>query len=227
MKYKNIVEGKLINRENRFIATVDINGNLVRVHVPNTGRCKEIFIPGARVILEKSNNPKRKTPYSLVSTYKGDLLINIDSQAPNKIVKEALTGKKLFSDISYLKPEYSYGDSRFDFYFERSDKKCFMEVKGVTLEKDSIAMFPDAPTLRGKKHIEGLIEASSKGYVAYILFLIQMETISSFIPNLKMDPSFSNALKFAKESGVNILCYDSLVSKDEVVFNKSVPLLNW
>lgn len=227
MKYEKIKTGKLIERENRFIALVDIDGEVERVHVPNTGRCKEIFVPGATVILNEPTGTKRKTRYSLVSAYKGDLLINIDSQAPNKIVKEALENKKIFKDITLIHPEHTYGNSRFDFYFERGKEKAFMEVKGVTLEQNGLCMFPDAPTLRGVKHIEELIKAKGEGYGTYIMFLVQMEGMKAFIPNVKMHKDFGDALKDAMDAGVNVLVYDTIVREGEVIFGKKVELMKW
>ena len=227
MKYENIKTGKLIERENRFIALVDIDGEVERVHVPNTGRCKEIFVPGATVILNEPTGTKRKTRYSLVSAYKGDLLINIDSQAPNKIVKEALENKKIFKDITLIHPECTYGNSRFDFYFERGKEKAFMEVKGVTLEQNSLCMFPDAPTLRGVKHIEELKKAKGEGYGAYIMFLVQMEGMKAFVPNVEMHKDFGDALKDAMAAGVNVLVYDTVVREGEVIFGKEVELMTW
>lgn len=227
MKYENIKTGKLIERENRFIALVDIDGEVERVHVPNTGRCKEIFVPGATVILNEPTGTKRKTRYSLVSAYKGGLLINIDSQAPNKIVKEALENKKIFKDIILIHPEYTYGNSRFDFYFERGKERAFMEVKGVTLEQNSLCMFPDAPTLRGVKHIEELIKAKGEGYGAYIMFLVQMEGMKAFVPNVKLHKDFGDALKDAMDVGINVLVYDTIVREGEVLFGKKVELMKW
>lgn len=227
MKYEKIKTGKLIERENRFIALVDIDGEVERVHVPNTGRCKEIFVPGATVILNEPTGTKRKTRYSLVSAYKGDVLINIDSQAPNKIVKEALGNKKIFKDITLIHPEHTYGNSRFDFYFERGKEKAFMEVKGVTLEQNGLCMFPDAPTLRGVKHIEELIKAKGEGYGAYIMFLVQMQGMKAFVPNVEMHKDFGDALKDAMDVGVNVLVYDTVVREGEVLFGKKVELMKW
>lgn len=227
MKYEKIKKGKLIERENRFIALVEIDGEVERVHVPNTGRCKEIFVPGAIVILNEPTGTKRKTRYSLVSAYKGDLLINIDSQAPNKIVKEALVNKKIFKDIALIHPECTYGNSRFDFYFERGKEKAFMEVKGVTLENNGLCMFPDAPTLRGVKHIEELIKAKWEGYGTYIMFLVQMEGMKAFVPNVEMHKAFGDALKDAMAAGVNVLVYDTVVREGEVLFGKKVELMKW
>lgn len=227
MKYEKIKTGKLIERENRFIALVEVDGEVERVHVPNTGRCKEIFVPGATVILNEPTGTKRKTRYSLVSAYKGDLLINIDSQAPNKIVKEALENKKIFKDITLIHPECTYGNSRFDFYFERGEERAFMEIKGVTLEQNSLCMFPDAPTLRGVKHIEELIKAKGEGYGAHILFLVQMEGMKAFVPNVEMHKDFGDALKDAMDVGVNALVYDTVVREGEVIFGKKVELMKW
>ena len=166
MKYKNIVEGKFIERPNRFIAYCEVDGKTKTCHVKNTGRCKELLVKGARVLLEKSENGKRKTPYDLVSVYKGERLINIDSQAPNKAAGEFLKSGRLFSDIENIKAESTYGKSRFDFYFEHSGKKAYLEVKGVTLEKNGAVYFPDAPTLRGTKHLNELCDCARIGYVA-------------------------------------------------------------
>lgn len=224
--YQEIIEGIFIKRINRFIAQVIVNSNIEEVHVKNTGRCKELFIEGRKCYLEKSNNPNRKTKYSLISIYKDDLLINIDSQIPNKVVYDGIINNKI---LSHLEPknvqrEKQYGNSRFDikFFSEKYNKEFFLEVKGVTLENDSIAMFPDAPTTRGSKHILELVNAKENNYGAIIFFLIQFKGASVFKPNIITDPEFSNNLKLAKENNVEIMCYDSIITKDSININKKV-----
>lgn len=226
MIYSNIVKGIFLERPNRFIAKVIINGREETVHVKNTGRCKEILIKGVKVYLEYSNNPKRKTSYSLIAAEKGEKIINIDSQAPNKVVEDALIAGKIKGIIpSIVKREVTYNNSRFDLYFEYSDKKCFMEIKGVTLENNGLTMFPDAPTSRGKKHVEELITARKDGYVSYLLFLVQLTGVHSFSPNYKTDLDFSKSIVTAKENSVNLLVYDTLVTPNSILLNKEVPLL--
>ena len=227
MKYYNIVEGVFLNRPNRFIANVLIDGELEMVHVKNTGRCKEILKEGTLVYLERSNNPNRKTKYSLISAYKDDLLINIDSQIPNDVVYSSIYSNRIsqLMEVDYLKKEVSYGNSRFDLYYEKGQEKGFIEIKGVTLEIDGISMFPDAPTERGTKHILELIKSIKEGYKSYIFFLIQMEGIDCFKPNEAMDKKFANALQLAKKEGVHILAYNSIITKDEINIGKSVEIL--
>ena len=227
MKYYNIVEGVFLNRPNRFIANVLIDGELEMVHVKNTGRCKEILKEGTLVYLERSNNPNRKTKYSLISAYKDDLLINIDSQIPNDVVYSSIYSNRIsqLMEVDYLKKEVSYGNSRFDLYYEKGQEKGFIEIKGVTLEIDGISMFPDAPTERGTKHILELIKSIKEGYKSYIFFLIQMEGIDCFKPNETMDKKFANALQMAKKEGVHILAYNSIITKDEINIGKSVEIL--
>lgn len=227
MKYYNIVEGIFLNRPNRFIANVLINGELEKVHVKNTGRCKEILKEGTKVYLERSNNPNRKTKYSLISAYKGDLLINIDSQVPNDVIYSSISSNKVaeLMEVDYLKREVTYGNSRFDLYYEKEEKKGFIEIKGVTLEADGISMFPDAPTERGTKHVLEIIKSIKEGYKSYIFFLIQMKDIDCFKPNETMDKKFANALQMAKKEGVNMLAYNSIVTKDEINLGKRVEIL--
>ncbi|PKM49452.1 MAG: DNA/RNA nuclease SfsA [Firmicutes bacterium HGW-Firmicutes-7] len=222
MIYDNIVEGIFLERINRFIARVIINDHEVLVHVKNTGRCKELFIAGAKVFLQKSNNPNRKTGYSLISIYKNNLLINIDSQVPNAVVYEGILDKKLdeFSEIITLKREVTYGNSRFDLYYETPFHKGFIEVKGVTLERNGIASFPDAPTERGKKHIMELIHASKEGYTNYVFFLIQMDGIRKFVPNNETDPNFAEALMSAQQLGVKVLLFNSKVDIYSIYLNE-------
>lgn len=211
MKYREIVEGIFIDRPNRFIAHVDIEGVVNTVHVKNTGRCKELLIPKTPVRLEVSDNPNRKTLYDLVAVYKKNFgWINMDSQAPNKVVKEWLETK----DYDYIKPEYKYGDSRIDFYMRKENQEYLMEVKGCTLEIDGIGYFPDAPTTRGIKHLRELIKAKRAGYECAIAFVIQMEGINEVRPNIDTHPEFGVALQEAKEAGVKILYLTCKVGRD-------------
>jgi sugar fermentation stimulation protein len=214
MKYNNYIEAIFLERPNRFIAYVDIDGDIERVHVKNTGRCKELLIPGVNIILEKSDNPNRKTRYDLIAVYKKNFgLINIDSQAPNKVAKEWLEKQ----DYEYIKPEYTFGKSRIDFYMEKNGEKYLMEVKGCTLEIDGMGYFPDAPTERGVKHLKELAAASGKGYHCIIAFVIQMEGISEVKPYTITDPEFGKALQEAKESGVEEVFIKCKVGKDSLI----------
>lgn len=194
--------------------------------MPNTGRCKELLIEGVTVYLTYNDNPNRKTSYTLIGVMKGDRLINIDSKAPNQVVEEALLKNKIDLGFKYnkIKREYTHGDSRFDFYLEGEGQKAFMEVKGVTLEKDGIVAFPDAPTKRGLKHVKGL-DNSQENYLTFVLFVIQMEDVKFFTPNYLTDPGFSRGLKEASENGVKVLAYDSIVTKNSIELNKEVPLI--
>ncbi|WP_432650363.1 DNA/RNA nuclease SfsA [Huintestinicola sp.] len=219
MKYGETAEGKFISRPNRFIAKVEINGKAETVHVKNTGRCKELLVPEARVILEKAlEGSSRKTAYDLIAVYKNGMLINMDSQSPNKAAMEFIP--KLFEGVTYIRPETTYGSSRFDFYIEAGERKMFMEVKGCTLEDNGVCRFPDAPTERGVKHVNELIKAAEEGYEAYILFVIQMETAKYFTPNRETHPQFAEALKKAAENGVKILAYTCNVTPDSMVIDK-------
>lgn len=229
MKYDNIIKGVFINRPNRFIAIVNIDGKEETVHVKNTGRCKELLINGCTVYLNKSDNPYRKTKYDLIAVEKlrngkPPLLINMDSQIPNDLAIEFLKKGNLFSQNAVIKREVTYGNSRFDIYVEDGNEKAFVEVKGVTLEKDGIAMFPDAPTLRGVKHIKELIKARNDGYRAIILFVIQMNEIESFIPNAYTHKEFADTLTFASRYGVEILAYDCNVGESSIEIRKSVDV---
>lgn len=227
MIYEDIVEGVFLERPNRFIAKVLIDGNLETVHVKNTGRCKEILTEGAKIFLQKNNNPNRKTKYSLISAYKKDMLINIDSQVPNEVVHEAILQNKVpeLINLNYVKREQKYKNSRFDIYFERGNKKGFIEVKGVTLEKDGLSMFPDAPTKRGTKHLEELMDAIANGYEGYLFLLIQMDDIHKFTPNYITDETFAKTLMKANDAGVKILCYNSLVTRNEIKIGQKAEVL--
>ncbi len=225
MIYKNVVTGKFKNRPNRFIAMVEIDGKVETCHVKNTGRCRELLLPEVEVYLEKSDNPNRKTAYDLVGVKKGEVLINMDSQAPNKAVKEWLEKEVYFKNITYLKPECKYGNSRVDFYLETAEgKKIFIEVKGVTLEEEGIARFPDAPTLRGIKHMKELEQAVVKGYEAYILFVIQMKGIKWFEPNDRTHQAFGDTLREAAKNGVGILAYDCMITKDSMELDAPIEV---
>lgn len=224
MKYERIIEGTFVSRPNRFIAIVDINGKNEVCHVKNTGRCRELLVPGAKVFLEKSDNPLRKTMYDLVAVYKGDTLVNVDSQAPNKVFYEWAVESGYFDDIAFIKPESKYGNSRFDFYIETENRKIFVEVKGVTLENGGVASFPDAPTLRGVKHINELVQAVAGGYDAYVFFIIQMKGCCCFTPNTATHPQFADALNFAKDKGVQVVALDCIVDKDSVMADSFVDV---
>lgn len=218
MKYKNTVMGKFVDRPNRFIAHVEINGKVETVHVKNTGRCRELLLEGVSVVLEVSDNPSRKTKYDLIAVYKNNLgWINIDSQVPNTVVKEWLeSGNSLFKDITYLKPECKYGNSRVDFYLEQGDRKVFIEVKGCTLEIDGEGYFPDAPTDRGVKHLKELAGAVREGYECYVAFVIAMPGIKVVHPNETTDPDFAKAFYEAKEAGVKIIFIECEIEPDEI-----------
>lgn len=221
MQYANMVPGIFRARPNRFIAHVEIDGALQICHVKNTGRCKELLIPGCRVWCQKAQNPQRKTLYDLIAVQKGERLINMDSQAPNIAAGEWLLNGGL-GEISQLKAEYTHGDSRFDFSFLKDGKRCFLEVKGVTLENDGVCAFPDAPTTRGVKHINGLISAVKEGFGAYILFVIQMPDVKYLHPNDRTDPAFGDALRAAADAGVQLLAMDCAVTENTMVLRLPV-----
>ena len=229
MNYNNIRKGIFKERPNRFIAIVEIDGKEEVVHVKNTGRCKEILIPGVTVYLEKSDNPNRKTLYDLVAVCKDSLLssnklINIDSQVPNHVVYEWLTRGSLFSEDAIIKKEVSYKNSRFDLYVEDGHRKIFIEVKGVTLENNGVASFPDAPTVRGVKHINELIECVKEGFEAYIVFVIQMKGIKTFTPNDITHPEFGEALRNAYKNGVNIIAVDCNVRENGLEIDNEIEI---
>ncbi|MCI6435323.1 MAG: DNA/RNA nuclease SfsA, partial [Clostridiales bacterium] len=194
MVYQNMVPGVFLDRPNRFIAHVELEGNVETVHVKNTGRCRELLVPGAKVYCQRSDNPTRKTKYDLIAVEKNGRLINMDSQAPNGAAGEWLRSGGL-GPVENLRAETVHGDSRFDFSFTLEGRQCFLEVKGVTLEHDGICAFPDAPTLRGAKHLRGLAQAAREGYGAYVLFVIQMEKVQYLHPNDDTDPDFGAALR--------------------------------
>lgn len=224
MKYENIAAARFLSRPNRFIAYVELGGKTEKVHVKNTGRCRELLQPGAVVYLTKSRNPARSTAYDLVAVEKGERMINMDSQAPNRVTEEWLRSGALFRNLKFLRPETVYGSSRFDFYLETEDDRIFMEVKGVTLEEDGVVRFPDAPSERAVKHVEELIRAKQAGYRTLIMFVIQMEGVSCFRPNGETQPEFAEALRKAACAGVEILAYDCRVTPDSLAVNAAVPV---
>ena len=225
MYYENIVKGRFIERPNRFIAFCEIDGEIQRCHVKNTGRCKELLTDGATVFLNHVPGEKRKTAYDLIGVIKGDKMINMDSYAPNIVFGEFLKSGGLGFVPDYIKPECTKGDSRFDFYFEHQGKKCFAEVKGVTLEQDGFCRFPDAPTERGAKHMRGLKALIQEGYEAMAVFIIQMEDVKSFSPNYETDPDFAKALKEAADGGVKILAYCCKTTENSLFVDKAVKIL--
>ena len=224
MRYKNIVRGKFLARPNRFIAHVEIDGQKQVVHVKNTGRCKELLIPGAVVYLEGSSDPKRKTAWDLVAVEKGRRLINMDSQAPNRVFCEWAQAGNFLPDIATIRPETKFGDSRFDFYIEAAGKRHFIEVKGVTLEENGVVRFPDAPTQRGVKHLEELIRAHEQGYESWVCFVVQMSDVLAFEPNDATHPAFGEALRQAEKAGVHILVLECRVTPDSLEISRSVPI---
>jgi len=223
MQYEDIIPGVFLSRPNRFIAHVRIDGKEEIVHVKNTGRCRELLVPGTTVWCQKAKNPERKTKYDLITVQKGTRLINMDSQAPNIVAEEWLRGGGL-GEVSDLRPETTHAGSRFDFSFTRAEKPCLLEVKGVTLEQDGICAFPDAPTARGAKHLRHLQQAVREGFEAYVLFVIQMADVKLFRPNEKTDPEFAAALREAANSGVTVLARCCAVTEDTMVLTQPVEI---
>lgn len=224
MRYKETEKAVFLKRPNRFIAEVEIQGKRETVHVKNTGRCKELLIPGTEVILEKSGNPNRKTKYDLICVNKQGRLINMDSQIPNKAAEEWIRKGGLFPEEVSIRPEKKYGNSRFDLYVESPVRRAFVEVKGVTLEEDNVVRFPDAPTVRGIKHVEELIHCMEEGYEAYLLLVIQMKGVKKFMPNWDTQPEFGQALIKAEKVGVKIIARDCLVTEDTIEIQEEVPV---
>lgn len=224
MQYRKIRKGIFQSRPNRFIAEVELNGIVERCHVKNTGRCKELLVPGATVYLNDAASAKRKTRYDLIAVEKGNLLINMDAQAPNTVFHEYAASGRFLKDITLIRPEYRYGDSRFDFYMEQGEQQHLIEVKGVTLEENGVARFPDAPTERGIKHINGLIAAHEQGFEAWICFIIQMAGMSRFEPNEVTHPAFGEALRAAQTAGVHILALECYVTPDSLDITTPVPV---
>ncbi len=223
MRYENMVSGKFLARPNRFIAHVEIDGREEICHVKNTGRCRELLPSGAKVWCQQFDNPNRKTKFDLITVQKGDRLINMDSQAPNAAAKEWLLSGGL-GEISDLKGEYTHGDSRFDFSFLKDGNRCFLEVKGVTLENDGVCAFPDAPTERGAKHLRGLAKLAKEGFGAYVLFVIQMADVAYIYPNDATDPNFGKALREAAAAGVQVMAMDCDVTENAMTIRKKVEV---
>ncbi len=221
MKYQNVIEGKFIRRPNRFIAEILIGEERAICHVKNTGRLKELLIEGATVWVEKSANPNRKTAYDLIAVQKGEQIVNIDSQAPNKIAAEWLPISGLFEEDAHFRPEVTHKNSRFDLLAGDT----WVEVKGVTLNEDGIARFPDAPTLRGVKHLSELAEIAQNGGKAMVLFIVQMKGIRAVESNDKTHPEFGAALRRAAAAGVKIVAVDCIVRPDAVIADQMLPIL--
>jgi sugar fermentation stimulation protein A len=226
MKYEGIVPGRFLARPNRFIAHVEVDGVQVLAHVKNTGRCKELLTDGCTVYLQDwgEAHPGRKTRYDLVVVEKGKLLVNMDAQAPNKVFAEWAGGGHFLPDLTALRPEVKWGSSRFDFYWEAGDRRGFTEVKGVTLEENGHARFPDAPTQRGVKHLEELMLAKIQGYETAVCFVMQMEGMRSFAPNDETHPAFGAALRRAAEAGVRLLAVECHVTPDSLEMTREVPI---
>lgn len=224
MNYENTVGARFIDRPNRFIAHVELYGETVVCHVKNTGRCRELLLPGAKVLLQGSDNPKRKTAYDLVAVWKGERLINMDANAPNAVFGQWLREGGLGFVPELIKPEYTHGDSRFDFYFEHEGQPCLAEVKGVTLEENGVVRFPDAPTLRGVKHLHGLQAALAEGYKCYAVFVVQMRHVKYFQPAWDKHRDFGLALAAAAKAGVEVLALDCEVSPRGLYIAEHVPV---
>ena len=226
MRYKQTVSATFLARPNRFIAEVLLlSGEFAVCHVKNTGRCRELLIPGVRVWLEKSENPARKTEYDLIAVEKGSKLINMDAQAPNRVFAEWVAGSGAFGDVTGLKPEYSYGDSRLDFCLETERGKHLVEVKGVTLESEGHARFPDAPTERGVRHIRELQRAAENGIDATLFFVIQMKNAHSLRPNEETHPEFGAAMREAAAAGVRMMAWDCAVTPETLIISRQVPVI--
>jgi sugar fermentation stimulation protein A len=217
LKYKNIKPAKFISRPNRFVAHIEIDGKQEICHVKNTGRCRELLLPGAEIFVQEANNSNRKTKYDLIGVYKGERLINIDSQVPNKVFHEWAKSSNFFQEMKLIKPECRYKSSRMDFYIETGARKIFVEIKGVTLEDNGVVLFPDAPTERGIKHINHLCRCIDEGFEAYLFFIIQMKDVLYFTPNNKTHQAFGEALNNAGKYGVNIIALDCEVAADSIV----------
>lgn len=224
MQYGKILPARFLSRPNRFVARVEAEGEELVCHVKNTGRCRELLVPGATVWLEESPNSSRKTKFDLIAVEKGERLINMDAQAPNKVFGEWAAAGGFREGLTLLRPETTYGSSRFDFYWESSKSRGFVEVKGVTLEEDGVVRFPDAPTLRGVKHLDELVKAHEAGYEAAVCFVIQMENVRWFAPNDETHPEFGQALRRAAQAGVEILAMDCAVTPQSLTMGKPVPI---
>ena len=222
MRYQNIRPAKFISRPNRFIAEIELDGKIEICHVKNTGRCKELLTPGAQIYVQEFDSNVRKTKYDLISVYKGERLINMDSQVPNKVFGECCG--EIFKGMTLIRPECRYRNSRIDFYIESGARKIFAEVKGVTLEEEGVVLFPDAPTERGVKHLNELCACVEEGYEAYVAFVIQMKDVFYFTPNEKTHPAFGSALRHASKCGVQILALDCEVTPDTITARRRVDI---
>lgn len=226
MRYERIQKAAFIERPNRFIAYAELNGKKETIHVKNTGRCAELLRPGAVIYVQESENPARKTKWDLIAVEKGERLINMDSQIPNSVVREWIEQGNLFPGVTLIKPETTYGNSRFDLYVETEEgRRIFIEVKGVTLEEDGVCRFPDAPSERAVKHLEELIQAGKEGYETYVFFVIQMKGVRYFTPNTDTHPDFAETLKKAKAAGVQILAYDCEVTPESILVREPVEVV--
>lgn len=225
MKYERMMKGTFLERPNRFIAYAMIDGKKETIHVKNTGRCAELLQPGRTIYIQESDNPERKTRWDLIGVDKNGRLINMDSQIPNRVVQEWIEEGHLFENVTMIRPETTYGKSRFDLYVEAGERKIFIEIKGVTLEENGVVRFPDAPSDRAVKHVEELCHAVKEGYEAYIFFVIQMKGVRYFTPNVDTHPAFAEALKKAKAAGVHVLAYDCEVEPDEIWIHESVDVV--
>lgn len=224
MRYERMEEAVFKSRPNRFIAKVVTERGEEICHVKNTGRCRELLLPDARIWVQRNDNPNRKTALDLIAVEKNGQVVNMDSQIPNKVAEEWIRAGHLFSEKVKIRPETRYGNSRFDLYLEDGDQKMYLEVKGVTLEEDGVARFPDAPTERGVKHIEELISCKKDGYLAGILFIIQMKGIRYLEPNDRTHPEFGEALRRAKEAGVQIMAVDCTVTPDSILADQEIEV---
>ena len=216
MKYKNVKKAKFISRPNRFIANIELEGEIRVAHVKNTGRCRELLVPNAEIYVQEFDNPARKTKYDLIAVKKGDRLINMDSQVPNKVFCEWVKTGKFADGVTLIRPETFYGDSRFDFYIEAGERRIFVEVKGVTLEENGVVRFPDAPTERGVKHLRELMRAKDEGYETFVVFIIQMDNVSHFEPNDATHPQFGAALREAAKKGVSVIALSCKITPDGI-----------
>ena len=224
MLYPDMRRAVFIARPNRFIAHVWLDNQMVVCHVKNTGRCRELLVPGCTVWVQHVPSPGRKTAYDLIAVQKGDRLINMDAAAPNHVFGEYVREGRFLQPWEQVQPEKSHGDSRFDFYLQSGSRRVFVEVKGVTLEQDGIVRFPDAPTERGIKHLHELMKAASDGYEAYLLLVIQMKDVRYFEPNRETHPKFGETLKEAADAGVHILAYDCAITEDSMKICDPVPV---
>jgi len=225
IQYPQMKKGTFRTRPNRFLAHVEIDGKEEVCHVKNTGRCRELLQPGVTVWCQRHDDPKRKTAWSLITVQKGERLVNIDSQIPNKLAYNYVNSGLLGFQPYLVKSEKTYGNSRFDLYYEAEGRKGFVEVKVVTLEEDGVARFPDAPTERGRKHLLELQEAAAHGYEAWVLFVIQMADIVRFEPNWPRDPAFAETLYQVAQNGVKVRAVECAVTPDGLTITKEVPVV--